>query len=97
MLGVEEAVVRYEPPSFKNGHRTEQHCRDEGFDVCRTSREQYRGECGMENVVKNNAVLPVVVQRSELLSNFASYLNETYNLNVYIDEQDVEEFTKIAL
>jgi len=38
-----------------------------------------------------------VSQQSELLSNFASYLNETYNLNIEIDDQDVEAFNKIAL
>ena len=42
-------------------------------------------------------ILPHVSQRSELLSNFASYLNETYNLNIEIDNQDVESFLKIAL
>ena len=51
-----------------------------------------------KHVVKHEALnLQRVSQQSELLSNFASYLNETYNLNIEIDDQDVETFNKIAL
>lgn len=59
-------------------------------DIAYICEEYHKSE------VKNLGLFSVS-QRSELLSNFASYLNETYNLNIEIDDQDVETFNKIAL